>query len=253
MTGENAVEKKKTGLTSFALHILAMTFMLCDHVWATLPTQGSFLTCIGRLAYPIFAFLLAEGFVHTHSWKEYALRLLGMAAVTELPFDLMYGGTLFYPFHQNVLWTLLLSLLCLWGIDAVRQKGRLWLTVFAVLGISLAGLLLGTVLMLDYYGTGVLTVIIFYLFRGQKWWQRLGQLAGLFWINCILLGGQLLPVTLFGLYLELPQQGLALLSLVFLWAYRGEQGHHSRAFQAFCYGFYPAHMLILAGLSRLIS
>lgn len=245
------MEKKKPQLTSFSLHVLAMAFMLCDHIWATMPTQGSLLTCIGRLAFPIFAFLLSEGFVLTHDRKKYALRLLVMAVISELPFNLMYGGELIYPYHQNVLWTFLLSLLCLWVIESVRKKGRLWLTVLTAALVSLLGWFLGTVLMLDYYGTGVLTVIVFYLFRGNRWWQRLGQLVGLVWINCDLLGGMLMPVTLFGFSFEFPQQGLALLSLLLIWAYRGEQGRHSRWTRAFCYGFYPAHMLILVLLARL--
>ena len=65
-----------------------------------------------------------------------------------------------------------------------------------------------------------------------------------------LIGGQIFPIELFGLEFEVCEQGLALLSLVPIWLYRGRQGHHSKAFQYACYAFYPVHMLIL-GLIQL--
>ena len=78
----------------------------------------------------------------------------------------------------------------------------------------------------------------------------LGQIAALYWINVSLIGGQIFPIELFGLEFEVCEQGLALLSLVPIWLYRGRQGHHSKAFQYACYAFYPVHMLIL-GLIQL--
>ncbi|MBD5141037.1 MAG: conjugal transfer protein TraX, partial [Ruminococcus sp.] len=104
------MENKRPDISSFGLHVLAMAFMLCDHMWATLFPAAEWLTCVGRLAYPIFAFMIAEGCTHTHDLRKYMLRLLFWAAVTEIPFNLMYGESVFYPFHQNVLWTFLISL-----------------------------------------------------------------------------------------------------------------------------------------------
>ena len=72
----------------------------------------------------------------------------------------------------------------------------------------------------------------------------------LYWINVRMLGGQVYPMTIFGMDVELSQQGLALLALVPIWLYRGRQGHHSKAFQYACYAFYPVHMLILALILR---
>ena len=199
----------------------------------------------GRLAFPIFAFMAVEGYFHTHSFRKYALRLALFAVLSEVPFDLMYGGTWFYPVHQNVIWTLLLGLLGIHLMETVRKKQKTWLYLLTALLVVLIGTVLGTLGMVDYYGTGVLTIFIFYFFRGRKWWCLAGQLLALYWVNVQLLGGLLYPVHIFGMEFEICQQGLALLALLPIWLYRGRQGYHSKPFQYACYAFYPVHMLIL--------
>ena len=232
-------------LSAAALHIIAMALMLMDHLWATLLPAQDWLTCAGRLAFPIFAFMTVEGYFHTRNLKRYALRLLLFALLSEVPFDLMYGGTWFYPVHQNVIWTLLLGLLGIRLMEAARAKGKRWLYILTCAAVVVLGFALGTLGMVDYYGTGVLTVFIFYFFHGRKWWCLLGQLAALYWVNVELLGGLMYPIQLFGMDFELCQQGLALLALVPIWLYRGRQGYHSKPFQYACYAFYPVHMLLL--------
>jgi len=242
--------KKQFDLSAAALHILAMAFMLLDHLWATLFLSQEWMTCVGRLAFPIFAFMAVEGYFHTHSFKKYAQRMLIFALLSEIPFDLMYGGTWFYPVHQNVIWTLLIGLLGIRAMEAVREKGKTWLYLLTCAAVTVLGFALGTLGMVDYYGMGVLTVFVFYFLHGREWWKLLGQIAALYWINVSLIGGQIFPIELFGLEFEVCEQGLALLSLVPIWLYRGRQGHHSKAFQYACYAFYPVHMLIL-GLIQL--
>ena len=244
---------KNFELTAAVLHIIAMTLMLMDHLWATLLPAREWLTCAGRVAFPIFAFMAVEGYFHTRSFKKYILRMLLFAVLSEIPFDLMYGGTWFYPVHQNVLWTFLLSLLGVWLMEQVRKKGKTWMYLLVCVLVLLAGLVLGTLCTVDYYGVGVLTVFVFYFLHGRKWWCFLGQLAALYWLNVELLGGLMYPVQLFGMEFELCQQGLALLALIPIWLYRGRQGYHSKPFQYLCYAFYPVHMLLLVVVLNFIN
>ena len=244
---------KNFELTAAVLHIIAMTLMLMDHLWATLLPAREWLTCAGRVAFPIFAFMAVEGYFHTRSFKKYILRMLLFAVLSEIPFDLMYGGTWFYPVHQNVLWTFLLSLLGVWLMEQVRKKGKTWMYLLVCVLVVLAGLVLGTLCMVDYYGVGVLTVFVFYFLHGRKWWCFLGQLAALYWLNVELLGGLMYPIRLLGMELELCQQGLALLALIPIWLYRGRQGYHSKPFQYLCYAFYPVHMLLLVVVLNFIN
>lgn len=244
---------KNFELTAAVLHIIAMTLMLMDHLWATLLPAREWLTCAGRVAFPIFAFMAVEGYFHTRSFKKYILRMLLFAVLSEIPFDLMYGGTWFYPVHQNVLWTFLLGLLGVWLMEQVRKKGKTWMYLLVCVLVVPAGLVLGTLCMVDYYGVGVLTVFVFYFLHGRKWWCFLGQLAALYWLNVELLGGLMYPVQLFGMEFELCQQGLALLALIPIWLYRGRQGYHSKPFQYLCYAFYSVHMLLLVVVLNFIN
>ena len=244
---------KNFELTAAVLQIIAITLMLMDHLWATLLPAREWLTCAGRVAFPIFAFMAVEGYFHTRSFKKYILRMLLFAVLSEIPFDLMYGGTCFYPVHQNVLWTFLLGLLGVWLMEQVRKKGKTWMYLLVCVLVVLAGLVLGTLCMVDYYGVGVLTVFVFYFLHGRKWWCFLGQLAALYWLNVELLGGLMYPVQLFGMEFELCQQGLALLALIPIWLYRGRQGYHSKPFQYLCYAFYPVHMLLLVVVLNFIN
>ncbi len=240
------------GLSSFGLHILGMALMLCDHMWATVIPGQQWMTWLGRLAYPIFAFMIVEGYHHTHSYKKYLLRLLIFALVSEIPFNLMCYSSWVFPFHQNVMWTFLLSLLCLGSIDRLRAKLKPWLAWPLAALVAFGFVLAGQLLMVDYYAAGVLTVLAFYLLRGNSLWHKLGQLAALVYINWYLMSGLTVPLTVFGLTLDIPQQGVAVLALAPIWLYSGSRGPHSKAIQLALYAFYPVHMLLLALLQSLL-
>ena len=105
------MEKKyRVETSSLSLHIIAMACMLCDHLWGTIVPGNDWLTCIGRVAFPIFAFLIVEGYFHTKNLKKYIRRLVVFALLSEIPFNLAMGSRIFYPIHQNVLWSFLIAL-----------------------------------------------------------------------------------------------------------------------------------------------
>ena len=235
----------KFSFTATGLRILALFLMLLDHVGRVLFPGQLWMVCLGRLAFPIFAFQTAEGYGHTRNFRRYCLRLAVFALISEIPFNLALGSSLFYPLHQNVLWSFLLSL----GLIHWNEKAKtapLWRRILRGAGSVILGALAGTVTFVDYSGAGVLMVLVFYFFRKRTWWCLLGQLCALYYINVEMLSGLSYQVEILGKTYFLVQQGLALLALIPIWLYRGRQGHHSRAFRWLCYGFYPAHMLLLA-------
>ena len=245
------MEKKvKFETSSMSLHIMAMAFMLCDHLWGTIVSGNDWLTCIGRMAFPIFAFLLVEGYFHTRNLKRYVCRLFLFAILSEIPFNLAMGSRICYPIHQNVLWSFLISIgLIHWNEKATVNKHwkRILVGCLSVILGSVAGLLT----MVDYYHAGVLTVLVFYFFRKRKWWCCLGQMICLWYINIEMLGGFGYEISLGGATWFLSRQGIALLALIPIWLYRGKQGYHSKMLQFVYYAFYPLHLLILGILKFL--
>ena len=103
-------QEKAVGLSGSTLKLIAIVTMFIDHLGVVaFETQISnymvpyyIMRLIGRLAFPIFCFLLVEGFFHTRDVKKYALRLLVFAFISEIPFDLAFNRQLFYWRHQNV-------------------------------------------------------------------------------------------------------------------------------------------------------
>jgi len=230
-------------LSSSALKILAATLMLLDHLWATVVPGNDWMTYIGRLAFPIFAFQLVEGYFHTSDKKRYQKRLLIAALLSEIPFNLLMISSPIFPFHQNVIFTLLLGLWAIDGLDRLRRektkkaiaRGLLRLAACSVLAV------LGFV---DYGFTGLMTILVFYIFRGfpLAW---LGQFAGMVLLHIVFFEGQMLSFSFGNTVLEFPVQGFAVLALIPIWLYSGKKGRGGKALQYGTYFFYPTHMLIL--------
>ena len=127
----NTLFRPGFSLSGTALKRIACLSMLVDHLGASLLENGLFrcsaidprlvgldqlLRLAGRLAFPIYCFLLVEGFLHTHDLKKYALRMLGFALISEWPFDWAFFSGVYWG-HQNVYFTLLLGLLAMKALD----------------------------------------------------------------------------------------------------------------------------------------
>ena len=231
------------GLTSNMLRILAMAFMICDHLWAKVIPGNDWMTYVGRMTFPIFAFMISEGFIHTSNLKKYILRLLAFAVISEIPFNLFYGGSWFYPYHQNVMFTLLFGLLAIMLIDKAKKNRDAKTIVKSALLVILLGIA-SFICFVDYGFWGFLIVIMFYLFRNFPF-AWLAQLAAMVIINCELFEGQFIVVDLFGKSFEFATQGFAVFSLIPIWLYGGRKGKSSKIMQYGFYAFYPLHMIII--------
>ena len=231
------------GFTSNMLRTIAVILMLSDHIWATYMSFGNWMTYIGRMAFPIFAFQISEGFVHTSNFKKYALRLLGFALVTEIPFNLFYSSRWFNPYHQNVLFTLLLGLLAIYVIDNAKKNRTAKNIALSVLWLGLI-CIASVIGFVDYGFLGMLTVVMFYVLRDFPF-AWLAQLVAMVLINIVFFEGQVFNVEIFGRMVEIPSQGFAVFSLIPIWLYGGKKGKSSKVMQYGFYAFYPVHMLVL--------
>lgn len=223
--------KEQRGLYQEQLKVIACAAMLLDHIGAVFYPQWLPLRMLGRVAFPIYCFVLAEGAHYTRSPRRYALRLLIGATISELPFDLALFGCVTLDYN-NVMLTLLLGYGAIWAMGYLRDGGR---------GLAvLAFFFLAELLRTDYGGGGVLMVVFFSLCREKGWglWPRFLGLGALLWLlwpsPTVSLGAFSLPLELFGV--------LALLPIHF---YTGRKRLQSRGLQWSFYLFYPVHLMIL--------
>lgn len=234
--------ERSRGLDGGALKGIAAALMLTDHVGAILLPEVLALRCVGRLAFPIFAFFIAEGYDHTRDFGRYFRRLAILAVVSEIPFNLE-NGAVFDPARQNVLFTFCLALLTLRGLEELRREtgGARYLGCGAALA---AGFAAGELLRVDYGGWGVLSVALFYLCR-QGRYARPGLLAGMLVLNGLCIGS--MKTAVFGI--QVPIQIFAVAALPVIWLYNGRPG--AKGWRWAFYVFYPAHLLVLEGIRAL--
>jgi len=232
-------------LSASALRLLAITLMLLDHLWATVIPGNNWMTYVGRMAFPIFAFQISEGYFHTSDRKAYQKRLLLFALLSEIPFDLVMGGAVFFPFHQNVLFTLLLGLRAMDGLELLRQQRTMKALGRCLLRLCACGIL-ATLGFVDYGFMGLLTILVFYVFRGFPFaWA--GQLVSMILLHVVCFEGMSIPLGGF----DFPTQGFAVLALLPIWLYNGEKGALYQPVRRISYLFYPLQFLILYLIARL--
>ena len=232
-------------LNATHLKLIAMVCMMIDHAWGVLVSGHMWMTCVGRIAFPIFAFQIAEGYARTKNFKKYLLRMFLFALVSEIPYNYMSGGGWFNPLGQNVMFTFCLALLIIRLMDKARARHWVWGLAVAALG-AFVGYWLGMFTFVDYYGYGILMVLVFWLFRDVKFGWLI-QLLAMIYINFEMVGGLGFEVGRF----FIPTQAFAVLAMIPILLYNGEQGWKSKGFRYACYAFYPVHIMILVLIAML--
>lgn len=222
------------GLTGSTLKWIAMITMLIDHVAATILvrhmlsngvtmevyTVYELMRNIGRVAFPIYCFLLVEGFLYTKNVYRYITRMFLFVLLAELPFDMAFAGEFPYLNYQSVMLTLLIGLLTMLVCRKWEEK---WpdnelLQLIGILVCTAAGMALAYVLKTDYAHKGVLSIMAFYCFRKEKSVKLMAGAVSFCW------------------------EPWALLAFPLLWLYNGQRGMKMKYF---FYAFYPAHLLLL--------
>lgn len=245
MTESINVLKKVQIVPAGTLKIIAIVTMLIDHfaagVYASLYSCGYlyrhgfsyravdvYFLCrnIGRFAFPIFCFLLVEGFFYTKSRVKYFRNLFIFAFISEVPFDLLLMNGIGFK-GQNVYFTLFLAFLMIWGITKVKEKFFEDPIISLVLeaGMILSACFAAHILKTDYSYYGIVLVAIFYYYRENRF---LACLVGYVW------------------FLFEPWCIFAFIALLL---YNGKRGI---GLKYFFYAFYPAHLLLLYGLRVLL-
>ena len=234
-------EKKTHGITSNVLKLIACASMLCDHTGYVLMDDNAIMRAVGRLAFPIFVFLLVEGYRYTSNVKRYMLRLFAFALISEVPFDLAFSGRVFDIKYQNIFFTLAAGLIVIRLFDMAEnedQVKQIYLYA-AIVAIAVAAEICG----FDYGGGGIIIISIFYKITpaygvpfdrsSMRKTAKNGAESALIYF-------------LFYGFSEL----YALFALVPISFYNGRRGIKNRAVQYAFYMFYPLHLLCIYLLTR---
>lgn len=223
-------------MTGFALKLIAMITMLIDHT-AALLLEGSryynLLRGIGRLAFPIYCFLLVEGYFHTKNVKKYLIRLGIFALLSEIPFDLAFAPTHIkngFLYRQNVFLTLFIGLVVVYLIDTIKEKynGDFIEKMLLSTLIVAIGCMISNFLFTDYNMLGILIIVSFYIFREKKL-LNLAMLTILLYLLNKYFAGEL--------------QVLATFAMLPIYFYNGKKGTNMNRY--IFYAFYPVHIAIL--------
>ncbi len=189
---------------------------------------------IGRLAFPIFVFLLVEGFLHTRNVWKYAFRLGIFAVISEVPFDMAFRKSFMDWGYQSVYVTLLIGLLMMIGLEKVAEKvSNKVLSVALQALVFIAALCAAHFAHCDYAEMGVAMIAATYLTRNCRKFT---------WLAVLIAMAVTMPIV--GVN---PLEFLGCLSFLFIAKYNGERGNFNLKY--IYYAFYPAHLLILGLLN----
>lgn len=217
---------KENIMTNFLLKLIALITMIIDHYGAIFAPDAMIFRIIGRIAFPIYCFLLVQGFMHTSNVKKYGKRLLIFAIVSELPFDYAFYGQI-NPMHQNIFFTLYIGLMTIYFIDKFSEEKKQYIPIVIIFSF-----LISSYMLVDYNFVGIIYILAFYLTKNFDKPKNI-ILAGIiiFLINYIA-----------GMYL----QNYALLSLIPIYFYNNKLGLKNKKMQLLFYIAYPLHLVIFA-------
>lgn len=238
------------------LKIIACLLMLIDHMGAALFPQVIILRMIGRLSFPIFAYLIAMGYSKTNSFFKYLYRLLIFGAASQIPFSLAFSEQpsvhSFFDFlrfligrpdpHLNVFFTLAIGLLAIRIWDIGDSKPFKTVTVL-VLGIT------AEVFYTDYGIYGVAMILAFYVFRDSKIKTFISQAIVYILFNASQIIFYMYEFPGAAIDLAWFIQALSLLALIFIFNYNGNKG---KDLKYLFYAFYPVHLLVIGLIKILI-
>lgn len=211
-------------LNSFQLKWIAIVTMVIDHVGAVLFPQMIGFRIIGRISFPIFCFLLVEGFFHTHDIYRYMTRLGMFALISEIPYDLAFHGRVLELRGQNVFFTLFLGVLLMYLLE---KRAGTTLNIIYILMVMWAAATFHT----DYSYRGIVLILIYYMFHNRI---DVAIAIGALWNILLYMNIKNLAV--------MPVQYCGILASVPIMMYDGERGPKLKYF---FYLFYPVHLLLL--------
>ena len=215
-------------MSIFTLKIIACITMILDHIKYAIPSTNGIITIyFGRIAFPLFAFLITEGYVHTNSLERYVKRLAIFALISQIPF-MLFRTLVGEWLMLNIMFTFLLGLLAIGVFDKIKNK-------IISIPICLVIIGLGEILRVDYGWFGVATVLIFYIFKQSRIWQVImfSVLVAIYYYSKGIFNFITTKILLFYLFTILPAFLICL--------YNGKLG---RKMKYFFYWFYPVHLLI---------
>lgn len=215
-------------MSSFILKLVAILTMFCDHLGYAIYGKFSFLNYIGRLAFPIFAFQISEGYRHTKSKKNYLMRLFLFALISQVPFSL-FCSIFQQSFVLNIFFTLFIGLVAIIGYEQIKNKA-----LGIIFGICLS--FTADLIHADYGSWGVLFIFMFHVLKEKKWLMNLSFLI-------LVLAKYLPSFLLYNFYPPYLLLALCmLLSLIFINCYNGKKGINTKYL---LYTFYPLHLILL--------
>ena len=208
-------------MSSFQLKIIAITTMLIDHIGSVIFPEYLMFRIIGRLSFPLFAFLITEGYRHTSNFNKYLIRLSIFALVSQYPFWLAFG----FDAGLNIFFTLSIGLLAIYSYEKYKN---ILLVFFLAVFADLIGV--------DYGFFGIFLIYMIHIFR-DNFKSMLLYISGLYFFFFIIIG-LVTPESSIFYYIQI----FALISFLFIKVYNGSQGPKLKYF---FYLFYPVHLLIL--------